>query len=607
MADEASIAVTEKTRAGRVLPLNSRRLTAVIVKRIAKALELPDSAALDDLRQMVDGKLSERGEEPKSVQVALIDTERGVVIELRNEDGVFLTVAPDPDPDAERAERNSTSPPRSTDGSESGARVDSRLAELEREVKRLTEENAALSEEVSELRDGMRVSKQKYRELWRLNCEQLSEYDSLVASKEEEIKALQGRMAELEAPKTGSVSSSLLHGVHLASDAIESRVTEPSHPASEPRPVSRQGKAPPIDPFDGETVGITFEDWLPTLQRAATWNGWTDDDCLVQLAGYLRKRALQEWNVLTGEEKKTILSATAALHDRLDTNNRVLAAQDFRHTIQRPTESVAEYIRRIEQTYRTAYGRDRMSSETRDTLLYSQLQEGLRYDLMQAPAVSGAQGYQQLCIAARNEERRLIELAKRRQYIERQPGASLPSTVASLAPQNTVSPSLLTQNQRPRSGPLSACAKSFTPNPQLGVLNVRCYNCNKLGHYARSCPSPKRESSGPSTRTSGGDATIRQVNTRPADSSKSEQPAAQDLLFSDSEGGEVHIVRVEDHGSKPRHAHVQVEGVPAEGVIDSGADITIIGGDLFRRVAAVARQKKKNFSQADKIPRTYDQ
>ena len=389
MADEASIAVTEKTRAGRVLPLNSRRLTAVIVKRIAKALELPDSAALDDLRQMVDGKLSERGEEPKSVQVALIDTERGVVIELRNEDGVFLTVAPDPDPDAERAERNSTSPPRSTDGSESGARVDSRLAELEREVKRLTEENAALSEEVSELRDGMRVSKQKYRELWRLNCEQLSEYDSLVAAKEE---ALQGRMAELEAPKTGSVSSSLLHGVHLASDAIESRVTEPSHPASEPRPVSRRGKAPPIDPFDGETVGITFEDWLPTLQRAATWNGWTDDDCLVQLAGYLRKRALQEWNVLTGEEKKTISSATAALHDRLDTNNRVLAAQDFRHTIQRPTESVAEYIRRIEQTYRTAYGRDRMSSETRDTLLYSQLQEGLRYDLMQAPAVSGSAG-----------------------------------------------------------------------------------------------------------------------------------------------------------------------------------------------------------------------
>ena len=69
----------------------------------------------------------------------------------------------------------------------------------------------------------------------------------------------------------------------------------------------------------------------------------------------------------------------------------------------------------------------------------------------------------------------------------------------------------------------------------------------------------------------------------------------------------MHIVQVEDHGSKLRHAHLQVEGVPAEGVINSGADITIIGGDLFRQVAAVARLKKKSFSQADKIPRTYDQ
>ena len=73
---------------------------------------------------------------------------------------MFLTVALDPEAEAERAEqtvRNSTSLPQSTDG-DSGAREDSRLAELEREVKRLTEENTALFEEVIELRNGMRVS-----------------------------------------------------------------------------------------------------------------------------------------------------------------------------------------------------------------------------------------------------------------------------------------------------------------------------------------------------------------------------------------------------------------------------------------------------------------
>ena len=62
---------------------------------------------------------------------------------------------------------------------------------------------------------------------------------------------------------------------------------------------------------------------------------------------------------------------------------------------------------------RLAYGRDGMSDET---LLYSQLQEGLRYDTMMAPADSGSHCYKELCLASRNEEKRLVELAKRRQY-----------------------------------------------------------------------------------------------------------------------------------------------------------------------------------------------
>lgn len=46
----------------------------------------------------------------------------------------------------------------------------------------------------------------------------------------------------------------------------------------------------------------------------------------------------------------------------------------------------------------------RFSQETREALLYGQLQEGLRPDLMQNPPVSGALTYQELCMVARNEE-----------------------------------------------------------------------------------------------------------------------------------------------------------------------------------------------------------
>ena len=46
--------------------------------------------------------------------------------------------------------------------------------------------------------------------------------------------------------------------------------------------------------------------------------------------------------------------------------------------------------------------------------------------------------------------------------------------------------------------------------------------------------------------------------------------------------------------------------MPAQGIVDSGADITIIGGELFRIVAAVARLRKKDLKKPDRVPRTYD-
>jgi hypothetical protein len=51
-------------------------------------------------------------------------------------------------------------------------------------------------------------------------------------------------------------------------------------------------KAPPVDPFNGEKPDLRLNDWLPNLERAALWNGWTDDELLLQFAGHLRGCAL---------------------------------------------------------------------------------------------------------------------------------------------------------------------------------------------------------------------------------------------------------------------------------------------------------------------------
>ena len=105
-------------------------------------------------------------------------------------------------------------------------------------------------------------------------------------------------------------------------------------------PVVRRGKAPPVDMFTGEDAEVRFEDWLPSLQRAANWNGWSADEQLIQLAGHLRGRAWQEWLLLEEEERATLATAIRALKEALGPGSKILAAQDFRHTTQEDTESV---------------------------------------------------------------------------------------------------------------------------------------------------------------------------------------------------------------------------------------------------------------------------
>ena len=115
------------------------------------------------------------------------------------------------------------------------------------------------------------------------------------------------------------------------------------------------------------------------------------------------------------EEKSSLGHAVKSLKSRLDPGSQALAAQEFRHLSQQDKESVSDFITRLEKTFRMAHGREEISVETRGAFLYAQMQEGLHYELMQAPAVSGAQSYSQLCIAAKSEERRLAALKKRQQ------------------------------------------------------------------------------------------------------------------------------------------------------------------------------------------------
>ena len=73
-------------------------------------------------------------------------------------------------------------------------------------------------------------------------------------------------------------------------------------------------------------VTTTFNDWLPSLERAASWNSWGDGEKLLQLACHLRGQALKEWNLIPLENKSTYTNAVQVLRSRVDPE----AGQDFR-------------------------------------------------------------------------------------------------------------------------------------------------------------------------------------------------------------------------------------------------------------------------------------
>ena len=195
-----------------------------------------------------------------------------------------------------------------------------------------------------------------------------------------------------------------------------------------------------------------------------------------------------------------------------------------------------------------------------------------------------------------------MELAKRRQYRrsqatagERQ-GRSLPKPL------------------RPQ--PQQEASRHRTGDYPSGTNteSKRCYHSHRLGHVSRDYPSAKTEftNRGWKDKRREGDTSRVQV-MRASETQGTLRPLTDHLnilacLFSlDSDDLSVCQVRIFYQGSKQQYVIVQVEGVPAHGIIGSRSEITIIGGELFCHIAAVARLPKSKFQKPDKILRTYDQ
>ena len=199
---------------------------------------------------------------------------------------------------------------------------------------------------------------------------------------------------------------------------------------------------------------------------------------------------------------------------------------------------------------------------------------------MESPAVSRSLTYKQLCVAAKQEEKRLMELKQHKQHLERQ----VTHQAAKYTPSSNDGSKL----------------DSLTGKPPH-----ECYVCGKTDHLAKQCRQRKSESNPIEDKKRGKETTA--ITKTIISTSQQETSDPLNFLSSDSDtDGSINLVRITDQGSYLRKATVEIAGVPATGLVDTGADITIIGPELFKKVAVVAGLEKRQFKPADKQPHTYD-
>ena len=140
------------------------------------------------------------------------------------------------------------------------------------------------------------------------------------------------------------------------------RVDHTSTPLARPLSQESQEKAPPVDPFTGDSKGeLNFDYWLPTLERAAKWNQWTEEE----LADHLQGRSFREWNLMSRDDRQSYSRAVRVLKEQVDTGQRALAAEYFCHLHQRDNETVGDFIGCLERTFQLAYSADVIAEETR--------------------------------------------------------------------------------------------------------------------------------------------------------------------------------------------------------------------------------------------------
>ena len=171
-SDSGDGRVVMEPLADKLLPLNSRRLTAAHLRYIAGAMGLPSTGSADEVRQLIEGKLGDE-RAVRNVQVVLEESSfLGVKLSLTDGEGVFLEADPlqkplDASVDSAELERKlGKATAQNTNLTAELMKLQGALTAQEEETARLQEElcTKSDSEEVKKLKNDLQKQKEKSKQ-----------------------------------------------------------------------------------------------------------------------------------------------------------------------------------------------------------------------------------------------------------------------------------------------------------------------------------------------------------------------------------------------------------------------------------------------------------
>ena len=230
-----------------LLPLNSRRLTAAMVRRLALALDIPTTGSAEDMRQLLDAK---RGHKPMKVQVVVCTGADGVTLCLEDVEGTFFEVRPEKrgSPDEEGGARSEGDADESLQQSLQAARFRNQ---------ELTEELQSVWVDLEKAREELQAKKLRASQLWQVSCDRLAVFDAALHAKDQEIALLRQMLTEQSALQPVPATLPIPVSPNLLSPDTDIRVSTPAIPTlSKPR----KGKTPPVELFI-EDPEVSLDDW----------------------------------------------------------------------------------------------------------------------------------------------------------------------------------------------------------------------------------------------------------------------------------------------------------------------------------------------------------